>query len=95
MAKILWNKQGDPLLAYGKTYFATTTGAPKEVKPVKPVGELDSTEIFNQYTVSPWGSGNDFPVQALDIMRSGMNGGTRIIIRFLPGTPPTVPAGLI
>jgi len=26
MAKILWNKKGHPLLAYGKTYFATTTG---------------------------------------------------------------------
>jgi len=43
MAKIPWNKKGDPLMAYGKTYFATTTGVPEEVKPVNPVEELDST----------------------------------------------------
>ncbi|MCK9212364.1 MAG: hypothetical protein WC699_13195 [Bacteroidales bacterium] len=87
MAKILWNKQGDPLMAYGKTYFATTTGAPKEVEPVKPVEELDSTEIFNQYTVSPWGSGNDFPVMALDIIgRTGvLNTGLKYIRNFTMG----------
>jgi len=28
MAKILFNKEGDPLMAFGHTYFATTTGAP-------------------------------------------------------------------
>ena len=90
MAKILWNKQGDPLMAYGKTYFASTTGAPEEeksVKPVKPVEELDSTEIFNQYTVSPWGSGNDFPVKALDIIgRTGvLNTGLKYIRNFTMG----------
>ena len=87
MAKILWNKQGDPLMAYGKTYFATTTGAPEEVKPVKPVEELDSTEIFNQYTVSPWGSGNDFPIKAMDIIgRTGvLNTGLKYIRNFTMG----------
>src|SRR3989339_2224685 len=87
MAKILWNKQGDPLMAYGKTYFATTAGSPEEVKPVKPVEELDSTEIFNEYTVSPWGSGNDFPVKALDIIgRTGvLNTGLKYIRNFTMG----------
>ncbi len=30
MADILFNKSGIPLIAYGKSYQATTTGAPAE-----------------------------------------------------------------
>jgi hypothetical protein len=77
-------------MAYGSKFFASTTGAPEEVKPVKPVKpveELDYTELFEKYTVSPWGTGNDFPVKALDIIgRTGvLNTGLKYIRNFTLG----------
>ncbi|MFA6128790.1 MAG: hypothetical protein WC699_15935 [Bacteroidales bacterium] len=102
MAEILFNGAGDPLLAFGKTYFASTTGAPgvgspvkavkpglpvSPVKPVKPMEELDETEIFNQYSISPWGDNNSFPSNALDIIgRTGvLNTGLKYIRNFTMG----------
>ena len=76
-------------MAYGQTFFASTTGAPvdKPVKPVKPVQELDFTEMFDRYTISPWGTSNDFPVTALDIIgRTGvLNTGLKYIRNFTLG----------
>ena len=40
MTKILWNNEGNPLMTYSKTYFATTTGSPEPVKPAKTIEEL-------------------------------------------------------
>jgi hypothetical protein len=96
MAEILWNKAGDPLMAFGRTYFASTTGAPeihdagvaeKLIKPFKPIEELDNTETFESYTLSPWGMANDFPVKALDIIaRTGvLNTGLKFIRNFTLG----------
>lgn len=87
MVKILFNQSGDPLMAYGEKFFATTTGAPAPVKPLKPIQELDFTEVFDQYTISPWGNANDFPVQALDIIgRTGvLNTGLKYIRNFTQG----------
>jgi hypothetical protein len=73
MAEILFNGEGVPLMAFGKTYFATTTGSPQVIRPSRSVEELDSTESFNGYRISPWGEANDFPVRALDMIgRTGV-----------------------
>jgi hypothetical protein len=87
MTKILWNNEGNPLMAYGKTYFATTTGSPEPVKPAKTIEELDQYETFDGYRISPWGAANDFPVKALDIIgRTGvLNTGLKFIRNFTLG----------
>ena len=91
MAEILFNKEGNPLMAFGKTFFADTVGSPRNdteiIKPVKPIEELDQTEGFNQYTLSPWGVDNNFPYRALDIIgRTGvLNTGLKYIRNFTLG----------
>lgn len=81
MTKILFNEQGTPLMAYCKTFFATTTGVPANPKLKKNliVEELDDTVIVGSHKVSPWGDGNDFPTIALDtigktgVLNSGLS----------------------
>ena len=87
MTKILWNGEGVPLMAYGKTYFASTTGSPEIVKTSKTIVELDETENFESYKISPWGESNDFPTRALDmIARTGvLNTGLKFIRNFTLG----------
>ncbi len=87
MVKILFNKAGDPLMAYGEKFFASSVGAPEEVKPLKQVKELDFTDTFDRYTISPWGVNNDYPITALDIIgRTGvLNTGLKYIRNFTLG----------
>jgi hypothetical protein len=42
MADILFNKSGVPLIAYGKSYQATTTGTPAEKPKNHPLPDLDA-----------------------------------------------------
>ncbi len=87
MAEILFNADGVPLMAFGKTYFATTTGGPEIIRRSGTVTDLDQTESFEGYRVSPWGEANDFPVRALDVIgRTGvLNTGLKFIRNFTLG----------
>jgi len=87
MAKILWNNEGTPLMAYGEKAFISTTGSPPVVKPAKTIEELDQNENFDEYKISPWGPANDFPVTALNIIgRTGvLNIGLKFIRNFTLG----------
>lgn len=72
MADILFNKQGTPLLATGRSYMATTTGAPdprpKTVSASKLAeSELDKTKV-GEITIADWGAGNNFPTFADEII---------------------------
>ena len=42
MADILFNKSGIPLIAYGKSYQATTTGIPAEKPKNHPLPDTDA-----------------------------------------------------
>ncbi len=87
MAEILFNGEGVPLMAFGKTYFATTTGSPEIIRPSRAVEELDQTDNFDGYRISPWGEANDFPVLALNMIgRTGvLNTGLKFIRNFTLG----------
>ena len=87
MAEILFNGEGVPLMAFGKTYFATTTGSPEIIRPSRAVEELDQTDNFDGYRISPWGEANDFPVRALEMIgRTGvLNTGLKFIRNFTLG----------
>ncbi len=87
MTKIQFNNDGVPLMAYGKTFFATTTGAPAPPKVNRTVQELDDTVAVNKYSVSPWGDDNNFPGAALEIIaKTGvLNSGLKYIRNFTLG----------
>ena len=73
MSDILFNKSGVPLIAYGKSYQATTTGTPA-VKPKntsQPTKNPDEDILsVGNIQVSAWGPANDFPKKADEIINS-------------------------
>lgn len=89
MTKILYNAKGVPLMAYGRTFFASTTGAPSNpvTKKNLTVEELDDTVNVGNNRVAPWGDGNDFPDIALaSISKTGvLNSGLKYIRNFTLG----------
>ena len=72
MADILFNKSGDPLLAYGKSYQATTTGVPadKIKNTQQPKDPLEDYLMVGNIKVSAWGPANNFPSLADGIINS-------------------------
>ena len=89
--ELLFNKDGVPLLASGKSYMAVTKGAPgekpKKTSEPKPTGtDLDKTTVDQQEYAS-WGAGNDFPKTALaTIDKVGvLNTGLRFTRNFTLG----------
>jgi hypothetical protein len=73
MAEILFNKAGVPLIAYGKSYQAATTGTSVPEKPKMPAQPKDPLELrYNVagYEVSAWGASNTFPTMADTIINS-------------------------
>jgi len=87
MTKIQFNNDGVPLMAYGKTFFATTTGAPAPPKVNRTVQELDETVAVNKYSISPWGDDNNFPGTAIEMInKTGvLNSGLKYIRNFTLG----------
>ena len=72
MADILFNREGVPLLAYGKSYMANTTGTPAD-KPKnvqQPKYPLDDYTSVGDIKISSWGPNNDFPTKADAIIGS-------------------------
>ena len=72
MADILFNNAGVPLLAYGKSYQASTTGAPadKLKKISRPANPYDNFQYVAGIKMSNWGIANDFPTVADALINS-------------------------
>ena len=72
MSQILFNSSGTPLIAYGKSYQATTTGSPAE-KPkniLQPKYPDEDYLVIGDVKIAAWGSANDFPTRADQIIAS-------------------------
>jgi hypothetical protein len=70
MTDIIFSKEGIPLLAYGTTYYATTTGTPQEKlkQTVQPKNPDEDKLMVGDLWISDWGTGNKFPVTADEII---------------------------
>jgi len=85
----LYNKEGLPLMAFGRKYFATTTGAPA----VRPKEVSKSTEILDDkitvdnIEIASWGANNDFPAKADETIRKVgvLNTGLKFVRNFTIG----------
>ena len=89
--EILYNKQGVPLMASGKSFLGETTGAPalrpKATSSPKPARiDLDRTPVGN-YEVASWGSDNGWPKKADDVINKVgvLNTGLRFTRNFTLG----------
>ncbi len=69
MTEVLFNKDGIPLLGYASNFFMSTTGGPEYVKPTRVQPDDDDLESAGKYKIYPWGSDNDFPNSAEQIIR--------------------------
>lgn len=88
MTKILFNNQGAPLLAFGDRYFASTTGAPAKRPDVsKQLEKQDDKVTVDGQTIVSWGTNNDFPAKANELIRSVgvLNTGLKFIRNFTLG----------
>jgi len=72
MSDILFSKEGVPLIAYGKSYQASTTGVPadKPKNTSQPKNPLEDYLNVGSIKVSAWGPNNDFPTIANGIINS-------------------------
>lgn len=88
MTKILFNNQGAPLLAFGDKFFASTSGAPLERPAVsKQLEKQDDKVSIDGKNIVSWGSNNDFPTKANELIRSVgvLNTGLKFIRNFTIG----------
>ena len=90
MAEVLYNRSGVPLIGYGsRGTFIDTTGAP-DTKPKTLVtpkqAEPEKTSVGN-IVISNWGSSNDFPSKADDIINGVgvLNSGLKFTRNFTIG----------
>jgi hypothetical protein len=72
MADILFNKEGVPLLAHGKSYQAKTTGTPAEKlkSTSNPKDPNEDKLMVGNVNIASWGPANDFPTKADAIINS-------------------------
>lgn len=86
MADVQFNNQGVPLLAYGKKYFAATTGTPKPEASKQTEVIEDKTQL-GKLEIASWGPANDFPTTAFNTIRSVgvLNTGLKFIRNFTLG----------
>jgi len=88
VSEVMFNKSGTPLIAYGKSYIATTKGYGEITKKADHiVEELDDITTFGDYTLAPWGDANDFPQTAQEtIGKTGvLNTGLKFTRNFTLG----------
>lgn len=52
-------------MAYGKNYFASTTGIPEKTKYTKQIQDVDDTVSIDGHICCSWGSGNNFRMRPL------------------------------
>lgn len=89
MSDILFNKEGIPLLGFGKKAFFTTTGMPgiKAVTPDIPKADPEDTSFVKKYETVSWGDNNSFPQDAEEtINKTGvLNSGLKFMRNFTIG----------
>jgi hypothetical protein len=91
MAQAEFNASGTPLIAFGRSFMLTTTGAPSTENPNKQVSkvtpDLDDFATVGDLRVANWGSSNNFPQLAEDIIgKTGvLNTGLKFIRNFTLG----------
>lgn len=88
MSKILFNKQGTPLMAFGARFFVKTNGAPEERPKVsKQLEKQDDKVTVDGNVLVAWGTSNDFPITANQLIRSVsvLNSGLKFIRNFTLG----------
>lgn len=86
MAHVQFNNQGVPLMAYGKKYFATTTSVFKP-RVSEQTEEVENKITIGDHEIAEWGTGNEFPKTANDIIRAVgvLNTGLKFIRNFTLG----------
>ena len=90
MAQLEFNHNGVPLIGFGRSFMLTTKGAPSEnttKKTSKITPDLDDFVTVGDTRVASWGSGNNFPQLAEDIIgKTGvLNTGLKFIRNFTLG----------
>lgn len=88
MTQVLYNKQGVPLIAFGSRFYAQTTGAPTDRPKVsKQLQKQDDKVTLDGNPLIAWGSLNDFPIKANELIRSVsvLNSGLKFIRNFTLG----------
>lgn len=87
MTKILYNHVGTPLLAFGDKFFASTSGTPERPAISKQLEKQDDKVSVDGKTIVSWGSNNDFPTKANEVIRSVgvLNTGLKFIRNFTIG----------
>jgi len=93
MATLLVNKQGVPLSGFGKSFYFSTTGSPKnssvEGRPAvsAQIETPEDTATAGPTQIASWGTNNDFPNTANDIIKSVavLNTGLKFIRNFTVG----------
>ncbi len=87
MSNVLFNKEGTPLLAFGSKYYAETKGVPAKPAISKQLEKQDDKVTVDGRTVVSWGSNNDFPTKANELIRSVgvLNTGLKFIRNFTLG----------
>ena len=72
MAEILYSKNGTPLIAYGNTYHAITSGTPAEKikKSAQPKDPDEDKFLVGNYWIADWSGANNFPTVADEIINS-------------------------
>lgn len=78
---LLFSKDGTPLMAYGRSFFATTTGAPEAVKSSTQTKKVEDTVRVGSYECTSWDVNNDFPTVAAQLI--GKTGVLSTGLRFL------------
>ncbi len=85
MAEVLFNNNGVPMMAFGRTFLAATTGTPV----VNTTQVSPDTEDINvdKIKIASWGDGNTFPHDAEDIISKVgvLNTGLKFIRNFTLG----------
>lgn len=81
---IIFNKHGIPLLAFGTQAFVSTVGTPSSSSSAPPNEEPES---FDGHKIYPWGSSNQFPIEAEETIRksSVLNSGLKYKLQMILG----------
>lgn len=72
--EVLFDKSGSPLLAYGSSAIIKTTTVPSSSRSAKdpivtnPIKPLTFSQELGGFQISPWGSNNNFPQTADDLI---------------------------
>lgn len=88
VSEVMFNDKGVPMMAYGKTYFASTKGHNDTIKKADHTQEvLNDNLTLGKYRIAPWGDNNSFPSTANEtIGKIGvLNTGLKFIRNFTIG----------